>query len=174
MKWNILLLATTLTSCAIISPEANVSVTMNQIDAQGVGKPIGEISLSDSPNGLILTPDLAHLEPGPHGFHIHEKGSCAALEKDGKMVAGLAAGGHFDPRHSEKHEGPVGHGHQGDLAVLEVNADGRATQTMTLPRLKLADIKGRSVIIHEGGDNFSDQPKPLGGGGGRIACGLIQ
>jgi superoxide dismutase, Cu-Zn family len=30
------------------------------------------------------------------------------------------------------------------------------------------------VVIHEGGDNFSDQPKPLGGGGGRIACGVIK
>nr|MBP8027895.1 superoxide dismutase [Acinetobacter sp.] len=25
-----------------------------------------------------------------------------------------------------------------------------------------------------GGDNYADQPKPLGGGGERIACGLIQ
>jgi Cu-Zn family superoxide dismutase len=28
-------------------------------------------------------------------------------------------------------------------------------------------------MIHEGGDNYSDQPKPLGGGGARIACGVI-
>ena len=28
-------------------------------------------------------------------------------------------------------------------------------------------------VIHEGADNFSDQPKPLGGGGARIACGEV-
>jgi superoxide dismutase, Cu-Zn family len=29
-------------------------------------------------------------------------------------------------------------------------------------------------MVHAGGDNFSDQPEPLGGGGGRIACGIIK
>jgi Cu-Zn family superoxide dismutase len=28
-------------------------------------------------------------------------------------------------------------------------------------------------MIHEGGDNYSDEPAPLGGGGARIACGVI-
>jgi len=34
-------------------------------------------------------------------------------------------------------------------------------------------MRGRAFVIHEGGDNFSDQPKPLGGGGARIACGVL-
>jgi Cu-Zn family superoxide dismutase len=29
-------------------------------------------------------------------------------------------------------------------------------------------------MIHEGGDNYSDKPKPLGGGGARIACGVVK
>jgi Cu-Zn family superoxide dismutase len=29
-------------------------------------------------------------------------------------------------------------------------------------------------MIHEGSDNYSDEPKPLGGGAGRIACGIVQ
>ena len=29
-------------------------------------------------------------------------------------------------------------------------------------------------MIHDGGDNYADDPKPLGGGGGRIACGVIR
>jgi Cu-Zn family superoxide dismutase len=45
---------------------------------------------------------------------------------------------------------------------------------LVAPRLKLADVTNRAVIIHEGGDNYSDKPKPLGGGAGRIACGIIQ
>jgi Cu-Zn family superoxide dismutase len=56
-----------------------------------------------------------------------------------------------------------------------VTPDGMAKTEMTaVPRIKVADIKGRSLMIHEGGDNYSDQPKPLGGGGGRVACGIIR
>ena len=35
------------------------------------------------------------------------------------------------------------------------------------------DFLGRSIMIHEGGDSYSDKPAPLGGGGARIACGVI-
>ena len=28
-------------------------------------------------------------------------------------------------------------------------------------------------MVHAGGDNNSDQPEKLGGGGARVACGLI-
>ena len=38
--------------------------------------------------------------------------------------------------------------------------------------VKLAEIAGRSLMIHEGGDNYSDNPEN-GGGKGRIACGVI-
>jgi len=41
------------------------------------------------------------------------------------------------------------------------------------PRLKLDDIHGRAIMIHAGGDNYSDIPLPSGGGGTRIACGII-
>ena len=54
-----------------------------------------------------------------------------------------------------------------------MGADGKAAKTMTVANLKVAQIKGRALMVHEGGDNFSDQPKALGGGGGRVACGLI-
>jgi Cu-Zn family superoxide dismutase len=40
--------------------------------------------------------------------------------------------------------------------------------------MKLSEVKGKALMIHAGGDNFADQPKPLGGGGERIACGVIQ
>jgi Cu-Zn family superoxide dismutase len=36
------------------------------------------------------------------------------------------------------------------------------------------DVRGRSLIIHAGEDNYSDQPASLGGGGIRIACGVIE
>jgi len=156
------------------SASAATTVAMHVIDASGVGKAIGTVALSDSAKGLVLQTDLAGLTPGQHGFHVHENADCGAKEKDGKRVAGLAAGGHYDPAKAGKHEGPSGKGHLGDLPTLVVDAQGRAKGSLVAPRLKLADVKGRSLMIHEGGDNFSDNPKPLGGGGGRVACGLIK
>jgi hypothetical protein len=47
-------------------------------------------------------------------------------------------------------------------------------KAVTVPHLTLADVKGRSIMIHVGGDNYSDQPAPLGGGGARIACGVVK
>jgi superoxide dismutase, Cu-Zn family len=35
-------------------------------------------------------------------------------------------------------------------------------------------MRGRSIMIHAGGDNYSDTPAPLGGGGARTACGVIK
>jgi Cu-Zn family superoxide dismutase len=29
-------------------------------------------------------------------------------------------------------------------------------------------------MIHAGGDTYSDMPAPLGGGGARLACGVIK
>jgi Cu-Zn family superoxide dismutase len=107
-------------------------------------------------------------------MHLHEKPDCGPGEKDGKRQAGLAAGGHYDPNKTGKHEGPKGEGHLGDLPALTVNEKGEAKSSLTAGRIKVADARGRALMIHEGGDNYSDQPKPLGGGGGRIACGVIK
>ena len=169
---HFLLLGTLLAATQAMAAEKIVVV--NAISEEGVGKIIGTIKLSDSDQGLLIDPDLGELSPGLHGFHIHEKPSCGVADKDGKKVAGLGAGGHYDPHKSAKHEGPEGHGHHGDLPALEVKDDGSATKILVAPRLKLSEISGRALMIHEGGDNYSDAPKPLGGGGGRIACGIIE
>ena len=47
---------------------ASTTVTINAIDANGVGKKIGTIELSDTDKGLQITPQLAELPPGDHGF----------------------------------------------------------------------------------------------------------
>jgi Cu-Zn family superoxide dismutase len=153
---------------------ADVVVKMNLVNEQGLGKDIGTITISEGPKGLVLTPKLTDLAPGAHGFHVHQNADCSAGMKEGKVVPGLAAGGHYDPAGTGKHEGYEGKGHLGDLPVLTVGADGTATTAVIAPRLKLSDVKGRSVMIHAGGDNYSDQPAPLGGGGARIACGAIK
>ena len=149
-------------------------VQVNLVNEQGIGNAIGTVTISEGPQGLTFTPKLTGLTPGEHGFHVHQNPDCAAGVKDGKTVPGLAAGGHFDPGTSGKHEGPAGKGHLGDLPALMVEADGMAVKPVTAPRLKMADVKGRSLMIHAGGDNYSDQPAALGGGGARFACGVIK
>ncbi len=151
-----------------------LTITIHLTTDAGVGESIGTVVATDTPYGLLLTPDLKGLTPGLHGFHVHEKGSCECSEKDGKMVAGLAAGGHYDPAKTGKHLGPYADGHLGDLPPLYVAADGTATLMLLAPRLKVADLKGRALMIHAGGDNFSDQPAALGGGGARVACGVTE
>ena len=153
---------------------ASLQVPVNLVSADGAPQPVGSITISESAYGLIFTPDLKSLPMGVHGFHIHENGSWEAGVKDGVKVAALAAGGHFDPEKTGKHLGPYADGHLGDLPALYVNMDGTSNNPVLAPRLKsLAQIQGHALMIHAGGDNHSDMPKPLGGGGDRVACGVI-
>jgi Cu-Zn family superoxide dismutase len=152
---------------------APVSATVNAITADGVGPAMGTVTFADSKWGLLVKPELAGLPAGVHGFHIHEKPACGPAEHEGKAAAGFAAGGHLDPGQTKKHLGPYAAGHAGDLPPLIVNADGKATTPVLAPRLSLARVRGHSIMVHEGGDNYADEPAPLGGGGARIACGVI-
>lgn len=150
-----------------------VKVEVNFIDATGVGKPAGTVTIKQTADGLELDTKLKGLAPGEHGFHLHENGSCAPADKDGKATAGQSAGGHFDPDATKAHKGPGGGGHKGDLPKLEVDAKGESNAKLKVAGLKIDDVKGKALMIHEGGDNYSDTPKPLGGGGTRVACGVI-
>jgi Cu-Zn family superoxide dismutase len=173
MKYAVLA-ALALTSCALSASADELTVTIHLSTDAGKGKEVGTIKMEDTPHGVLFTPSLRGLPPGLHGFHVHEHAHCGPAEKEGKMTAGMAAGNHFDPEETGKHLGPYGKGHLGDLPPLYVDADGAATLPVLAPRLKVSDLKGRSLMIHAGADNYSDQPKPLGGGGARIACGTME
>jgi len=152
---------------------AELSVQMSTVDDKGTAAAIGTVRLVDTTYGLAIYPQLTGLAPGLHGFHVHENPSCAATEQSGKMVPALAAGGHFDPAGTKRHGEPWGDGHLGDLPPLYVAPDGTASAPVLAPRLKLADVRSRSIMVHAGGDNHADHPAPLGGGGARVACGVI-
>ena len=148
-----------------------IKVEMHQISAEGVGATMGTLNLAESAQGLSISGQLTNLPAGEHGFHIHEKPNCGPGEKDGKVSPGIAAGGHLDPKATKKHAGPEGSGHLGDLPKLVASTDGKIN--VVAPHLNLADVKAHALIIHEGGDNYSDAPE-AGGGGKRIACGVIE
>lgn len=163
-----------LTICTFsASAAAEVIVPVHLVNEKGVGEKIGSITVTESTHGVQFKPDLRDLPPGQHGFHVHENGSCEPAEKDGKINAAGAAGSHYDPHEAKKHGAPWGDGHLGDLPALTVNTNGTSTQPIVAPRLKLSEINNRALIIHAGSDNYSDYPEPLGGGGARIACGVI-
>ncbi|MBM3570897.1 MAG: superoxide dismutase family protein [Alphaproteobacteria bacterium] len=154
---------------------AQITVKMNAINADGVGAEIGTLKIRDTKNGLFIQPLVSGVTPGPHGFHVHEFGNCGNTARDGAKGAGLGAGGHYDPKGTKKHLGPHDRdGHLGDLPVLVADGNGNATLPVLAPHLTVAAIKGKSIVIHAGGDNYSDQPAALGGGGARVACGLIK
>ena len=168
------LFATFLSGAALAK---DLSIEIHQVDDKGTTKALGNIKVAQTEYGLLFSPDLSGLAPGIHGFHLHEHPDCAPKKgDDGKIVPAGAAGGHFDPEKTGKHLGPYDDkGHLGDLPALYVDADGHAKYEVLAPRLKtLSQIEGHAIMIHAGGDNFSDSPAALGGGGARMACGVIK
>jgi Cu-Zn family superoxide dismutase len=140
-----------------------ISVAMHALLPTGVGHRVGYVEIAQTREGLRFDsrklPDLRPygVQPGTRGFHVHE---FADLTNPGC---------HYDPEHTKTHRGPFGMGHRGDLPALWIGSGGRPTAVVLAPRLALHEIMGRSLIIHEGGDNYTDEPK--NGGGGRRALG---
>lgn len=156
------------------SAAGTAKATLHMATEKGDGEAVGTVTFTDADDGVTLQTDLHGLKPGMRGFHIHEKGSCAPTEKDGKIIPAGAAGGHYDPLKTGKHLGPDGGGHKGDLPALAVAEDGTAKVTMHVKGLTTTEIKNKAIMVHAGGDNYSDIPEALGGGGARIACGVIE
>lgn len=162
-----LIIGTLLTVVFLPTFAETLNVPLSMLGKNDAESAIGSVQFSDTPYGLLITPQLHGLTAGVHGFHVHEHPSC---DQDG-----MAAGGHLDPQHTNQHLGPyTANGHLGDLPALTVEANGNATLPILAPRLKVDMIKNHSLMIHAGGDNYSDLPEKMGGGGQRIACGVIK
>jgi len=151
-------------------------IKVHRISADGVHEPMGTIRVEAGGHGIMLHPDIKGLAPGAHAFHIHQNGDCSPGMKGGKKVAGLAAGGHYGAgERGAAGQGASGHGmHKpaGDLPELQVDVAGHAGTPVPVVSLSLAEIKGRSIMIHAYGETPTD-PKLPKGGGARIACGVI-
>lgn len=168
MKSNLLL-------ALLMVSSLSYSLTVDMIDLETNNK-IGVVEIKENKYGVEFNPNLEGLPPGLHGFHIHEYGNIESTtdKKTGKIVKGGAAGGHYDPEKTKKHGLPWDDdNHKGDLPPLYVNMEGIANQPVLSPRLTIDELKGKSLMIHAHGDNHSDIPSPLGGGGERIAAGVI-
>lgn len=153
----------------LVSPTlfaAEMTVKLYTTTAKGPGELIGTVTIKENEYGLLFSPQLQKLPEGIHGFHIHEHANCDQN--------GMGAGGHLDPKKTGKHLGPYNDlGHLGDLPALYIAKDGTAKTPVLAPRLKkLSDLNNHALMIHEGGDTYSDMPE-MGGGGKRMWCGVI-
>jgi Cu-Zn family superoxide dismutase len=150
-------------------------VTVHTVTVDGVGAAVGTVRFADSRFGLLVTPDLHDLTAGPHGMHVHENPDCGPSQMGGEAMPAGAAGGHYDPEGTGRHEGPYGTGHLGDLPNLYVEHDGTATIPVLAPRLEAADIQGRSLMLHAMPDRYAGHAHHHHGKGGmRMYCGVIE
>jgi Cu-Zn family superoxide dismutase len=133
------------------------------------GRDVGDLSLRQEGGKVTLNLKVKGLPPGPHGFHIHEKGECTP-------PGFKSAGGHFNPT-GVKHGGPTDEiHHAGDFGNVTVGKDGTGELTITSNQITLGEGKtsiiGKAVIIHAHADDLKSQPS--GAAGPRIACGVIK
>jgi len=135
------------------------------------GKAVGDVDLSQTPNGVLLKLSIKGLTPGEHAFHIHAVGRCE--------VPFESAGPHFNPG-NHKHGMMSGSGHAGDMPNLHVLQSGELTVEVLNPAITLEkgkpnsvfDGDGSSIVIHDKADDYKSDP--AGNAGDRIACGVIQ
>ena len=127
----------------------------------------GTVTFTPKGDKMTVVANLTGLSPGPHGFHVHEKGDCSASD-------GMSAGGHFNPT-TKPHGDPAAPDHHaGDMPQLVADASGKATLTTDLGPMTIGgtnDIVGKAVIVHKDADDYKTQP--TGNSGARIACGVI-
>lgn len=129
----------------------------------------GTISFKEVDGGVEITAEIEGLKPRQqHAWHIHETGDCSAPDA-------TSAGAHFNPE-NHAHGGPeADQRHAGDFGNLTADKAGKATATVTMKGITIAEgptsIVGKGFIIHAKKDDLKTQP--TGNAGDRIACGVI-
>ena len=130
------------------------------------GDPVGTVVMQQGSGGFPVTVMVEGIEPGSHGIHIHSGWTCTPDFKE--------SGGHInvdDRQHGLLNpDGPD----NGDLPNIYADADGRVQAelftTLVDPDM-LMDDDGSAIVDHENRDDHNNQP--IGGAGGRIACGVL-
>jgi Cu-Zn family superoxide dismutase len=175
MKSHTLLTLATLTLAAPAfaagkppAPEAKAPETVKASLKNAKGEPVGDVTLEQTPHGVLIKGTLSNLSAGTHAIHIHEAGKCDAPDFK-------TAGGHFNPQ--KKSHGMLSPGgkHEGDLPNIIVGQDGKAqfeffaNEGLTVK--SLMDKDGSAIVVHAQADDYKSDP--AGNAGGRVACGVV-
>ncbi len=153
------------------SENTNTAETMNatcNLIAIGNSGVEGTIEFVQNGDNIKITGEVRGLQPGKHGFHVHEKGDLSDTQ------TGKSAGGHFNPTDQPHGKPSDEQRHVGDLGNIEAGENGVAKIEMTDDVITLSgpnSIIGRSLMIHDGEDQFT---QPTGDAGGRVAFGKIE
>jgi len=132
----------------------------------------GLILLIQDPAGgpTLIKGTIRGLEPGEHGFHIHEYGDLSQGCE--------SAGGHYNPDGVD--HGDLENGHVGDLGNITANEDGVAEFTIKAERVDLVgerSVVGRAIGVHADVDDLGKggdaESRKTGNAGDRLACGVI-
>ena len=159
-------------SCSRInSLTEDAKTVIAQCDLGHSDKVKGTILFMQAPGTTTLIKGtITGLEPGEHGFHIHEFGD---------MTKGCESmGGHYDPDGVD--HGDLEKGHVGDLGNITADDNGTASFSIEAKRVDLIgerSVVGRGLVVHadqddlgKGGDKESLK---TGNAGDRLACGVI-
>ena len=132
----------------------------------------GYISLTskniNNESSVELEAHLFGLKPGESAIHIHEFADCSSID-------GLSSGGHWNPT-SQPH-GKWGNEegfHLGDIGNFSVDSIGHGMVKFKTDLWCIncsdrdKDLIGRSIVIHNGSDDYISQPS--GAAGIRIGC----
>lgn len=147
------------------APEAMAIIRGNQEYPQITGM----VRFYQATKGVLVAVEIMGLPQGKEmcsspffGFHIHEGGMCSGDE--GEPFAHAKA--HYNPGNCRH---PF---HAGDLPPILGNCDGHALNFFLTDRFSVAEIVGKTIMIHALPDDFTSQP--AGNSGERIACGQIK
>jgi len=156
----------TLAACTNMSLRSPTAVA-NLAPTKG-NQVTGAVHFTQQGELVLVEARVTGLTPGPHGFHIHEKGNCTAPDA-------TSAGGHFNPTGAGHGAPSASARHAGDLGNLVADATGAADYRAEIRGISLGtgedSIIGRAVIVHADRDDLTSQP--TGNAGARQACGLI-
>lgn len=131
----------------------------------------GNAVFSEEDGEVTLTVVVDGLSEGLHAIHLHETADCSAED-------GSSAGGHWNPTRERHGKWGDSEGyHKGDIGNFRVDNNGNGTITMTTDEWCIGcddnnkNIVGKSLVIHDGVDDFVSQP--AGDAGNRIGCAEI-
>ncbi|MFT7233384.1 MAG: Cu-Zn family superoxide dismutase [Cyclobacteriaceae bacterium] len=127
----------------------------------------GSVTFTETADGVKIVADLTGLEPGLHGFHIHEFGDCSAPD-------GSSAGGHFNPENASHGSLMDADRHSGDMGNIVADSSGHAHMEITDKMMTLKGEKSiinKGLIVHKNMDDLKTQP--TGNAGPREGCGTI-